>query len=199
MTLMVSHFTAADYRETPWKNGGGSTTELAIHPAGFSVEQPFVWYLSLVKRTSSGPFAKFPGYDRNIVQLSGKTMTLMHAKHGEHKLSPLVPYAFKGEWETHRRLIGSAEDFNLMVRSERLTSTLERVDLKDRKPLSKRLSRTTLIWVYQGTIEWECGGEKKILKERETLAVDSSEKTEYILKSKRAIIFLASIEETAKP
>ena len=34
-----------DYHTMPWKNGGGSTTELAIFPAGANLDN-FVWRLS---------------------------------------------------------------------------------------------------------------------------------------------------------
>ncbi|MBC7658571.1 MAG: HutD family protein [Chitinophagaceae bacterium] len=199
MTLKITHHTAADYQEVPWNDGGSFTSELMRFPTEPDAKQPFIWQLNITKRESRGEFGKFPGYDRFILQLGGKTITLRHTRHGDHKLTPLVPYAFKGDWTTGRGLIGKAEDFNCLVRSERLSSKIERVDLKDRKPLSRRLSRTTILWVYQGSVEWECSGERRIVNERETLAVESNDGLEYILKSKRALCFFISIEDKVKP
>jgi environmental stress-induced protein Ves len=199
MTLKITHNSASDYVEIPLSNGKGSTTEIAKYPSDAAANQPYYWKMTLAKRESSGIFPTFPGYDRSIMQLSGKTMTLLHEKHGAQKLAPLLPYTFKGEWETERRLIGKAEDFNLYVRSQRLSSKIERIDLKDRKPLSKWLKLHTVLWVYQGAVEWECGSEKYALKEGDTLAIESAESLEYILKAKRALCFLITIEDKEKP
>ncbi|MBC7530357.1 MAG: HutD family protein [Oligoflexus sp.] len=198
MTLNISHYTAADYHELPWKNETGSSTDLAIFPVGSTLVEPFHWRLSLSQINGKVPFSKFPGYDRNIIQLKGKTITLLHAKHGEKLLGPLEIYAFKGGWETEVRLIGSAEVFNLMVRTEKLRAKIERVDIKDKKPLAKKLSRYTLLWIHQGTVDWECHGEKRVLKERDTLVIDSSEVLEYTMKSKRALIFVSNIEDITR-
>lgn len=194
MTRNITHYTLADSREVPAEDGAFATTEIARFPPDLSSPKPYLWRLTLAKRESSGSFVKFPGYERQILQISGKTITLRHTKHGEQKLSPLVPYLFKGEWETNRGLVGKAEDLNLFVRSESLKSKITRIDLKDRKPLSKSLSLHTILWAYQGAVEWECGEDKRVLKEGDTLALDSNEPGEFILKSKRALCFLISIE-----
>ncbi|RYZ55454.1 MAG: hypothetical protein EOP07_14200 [Proteobacteria bacterium] len=199
MTLKITHNSATDYVEIPLSNGKGSTTEIAKYPADATGDQVYSWKMTLAKRESSGIFPTFPGYERSIMQLSGKTMTLLHGKYGAQKLALLIPYTFKGEWETERKLIGKAEDFNLYVRSQRLSSKIERVDLKDRKPFSKWLKPHSILWVYQGSVDWECGSEKVSLKEGDTLAIESAESLEYILKAKRALVFLVTIEEKEKP
>lgn len=199
MTLKITHNSATDYVEIPLSNGKGSTTEIAKYPTDAAANDTFFWKMTLAKRESSGIFPTFPGYDRSIMQIAGKTMTLLHGKYGAQKLALLTPYTFKGEWETERRLIGKAEDFNLYVRSQRLTSRIERVDLKDRKPFSKWLKPHTVLWIYQGAVDWECGDEKVSLKEGDTLAIESADALEFILKAKRAVVFLVTIEEKEKP
>lgn len=37
------HLHPSDYRVMPWKDGGGSTTEIAIEPPGSSLTEPFLW------------------------------------------------------------------------------------------------------------------------------------------------------------
>ena len=61
----------------PWKNGQGSTTELAIEPPGAALDG-FDWRISIAELRGSGPFSTFPGYDRIIVQLDGPPMILTH-------------------------------------------------------------------------------------------------------------------------
>ena len=78
---------ASDCKTTPWKNGGGSTTEIAIGPAGASLED-FDWRISMARVASDGPFSDFPGIDRTlaVIKGSGLVLTIGDARAG---------YAFK--------------------------------------------------------------------------------------------------------
>ena len=51
----------------PWKNGGGSTTELLVEPAGATLQTGFRWRLSMAALETSGPFSRFEGHDRTMV------------------------------------------------------------------------------------------------------------------------------------
>ncbi|MDE2289871.1 MAG: HutD family protein [Burkholderiales bacterium] len=100
----------------PWKNGGGTTRELAVFPAGAGFDD-FVWRVSVADVAQSGPFSALPGVDREIVLLEGEGMLL----HGEHLTHPLVksfePHAFAGETPVEATLCGGAtRDLNLMTR-----------------------------------------------------------------------------------
>src|SRR5262245_35147508 len=119
-----------DYVRMPWKNGGGTTEEILVHPA---------FRLSLATVATSGPFSVFPGIDRVILQLSGKPMTLVHGRVcragegeslGSHTLTPLVPYRFSGDWATDSRIDGQAEDLNLMTRRGAATAHAESLRLQ---------------------------------------------------------------------
>lgn len=63
------------YRETPWKNGGGRTAEIAIHPPGASLDA-FDWRLSSAEVAQPGPFSIFSGYRRLLTLLAGKELVL---------------------------------------------------------------------------------------------------------------------------
>jgi len=106
----------ADYRHMPWKNGGGSTTELRIEPPGATLAGGFRWRLSMAAVPESGPFSAFPGLDRTLLLLSGRGMELDHGPHGRALLAgPLEPVRFPGEWATFGRLVdGPCVDFNVM-------------------------------------------------------------------------------------
>ena len=82
----------------PWKNGGGSTTEIAIAPAGASVSSGFDWRVSMADVVSDGPFSAFNGYDRQLALLSGGGMVLSGLPDGDITLRPGDrPLAFAGE------------------------------------------------------------------------------------------------------
>ncbi|HEU4539125.1 MAG TPA: HutD family protein, partial [Polyangiaceae bacterium] len=59
----------------PWKNGGGTTREIAAMPpdAGTS---GFAWRVSVAEIARPGPFSAFPGVDRQIVLLAGEGVRL---------------------------------------------------------------------------------------------------------------------------
>src|SRR6188508_1501701 len=96
-----------DYRVMPWKNGGGSTTELAIFPADSGLSgSPFVWRVSIADVAADGPFSRFPGYDRHIMVVEGGGMVLDAGADGEIELSEaLVPASFSGDWSVEGRLL----------------------------------------------------------------------------------------------
>ena len=60
----------ADHRRMPWKNGGGETVEVIVHPEGASLSD-FGWRVSMATVASDGPFSVFPGIDRTIVVVEG--------------------------------------------------------------------------------------------------------------------------------
>ena len=100
----------------PWRNGGGSTTELRVDPEGATLETGFRWRLSQAALTRSGPFSRFDGYDRTLLLLAGRGVRLDHGPHGCVRLAqPLDACVFPGEWDTHGVLLdGPCRDFNVM-------------------------------------------------------------------------------------
>src|ERR1700720_3517473 len=66
---------ASDCLTTPWKNGGGSTTEIAAAPEGASLDI-FDWRISMARVASDGPFSDFPGIDRTLAVVSGHGLAL---------------------------------------------------------------------------------------------------------------------------
>jgi uncharacterized protein len=105
---------STDYQRMPWKNGGGTTTEIwkQVSPAG-----EMLWRLSIADVASDGPFSEFPGIDRWIMVIEGKGMELTVEGRGLQRLDrPFEPFAFSGDAMTNCRLIaGPIRDFNLMV------------------------------------------------------------------------------------
>lgn len=82
----------AAYRRAPWKNGYGTTLDIAIAPGS----EP-AWRVSLATIERSGPFSDFTGYDRTIVVVSGSGCVLRLGNGEAATLEALRPYAFRGE------------------------------------------------------------------------------------------------------
>ena len=112
----------------PWKNGGGSATEIAIGPAGASLDA-FDWRISMAQVASDGPFSSFPGIDRTLAVIRGDGMELMI---GDQR--PVVlgcgtePLSFPGDTPTTARLLaGEITDLNVMTRRGRFGHRVVRV------------------------------------------------------------------------
>lgn len=111
-------FSLAQVPAAPWKNGGGTTREIACWPADSDMET-FDWRISVARIDRDGPFSSFDGIDRVITLLDGAGVRLGGV---DHTLSqPLSPYAFDGAASVYGELIdGPCEDLNIMSRRARI-------------------------------------------------------------------------------
>jgi environmental stress-induced protein Ves len=112
----------------PWRNGGGTTTELVIEPASAGLAGArFLYRVSIADVATDGPFSRFAGYDRHIMLLEGAGMTLDCGAHGRIALAaPFEPRSFSGDWDVAGALVaGAVRDFNVMVDRARASATLE--------------------------------------------------------------------------
>ncbi len=122
---------ASDRKPMPWKNGGGETIEIAVHPAGASLET-FDWRLSIATVAIDGPFSTFAGIDRTIAVLTGDGMN-MRIDDEEQLLTPEAPpYPFKGDSKTEAWLVGGpVRDLNIMSRRASMRHSMERLDITE--------------------------------------------------------------------
>jgi len=155
-------------RVMPWKNGQGSTTELAVEPPGATLDD-FLWRVSIAELRAPGPFSAFPGYDRIITQLDGPPMTLTHGREQPVVLRPLVPHAFSGDDETGCDVAGIAHDFNLIVRRDHARATLGVHRLSEGETLAGDADAVTLLHLLEGDLagsdgERLSGGDTRIDK-----------------------------------
>ena len=65
----------ADAKRMPWRNGGGETVEVAVHPPGAALDA-FGWRVSLARITGDGPFSTFHDVDRSFAMLDGEGLVL---------------------------------------------------------------------------------------------------------------------------
>jgi environmental stress-induced protein Ves len=100
----------------PWKNGQGSTREVAISPREAKLEDlDFDWRLSIATVDADGPFSVFKGFDRWLIVWEGPGLEL-----NETRVGCLEPVAFSGETQTTARLIGApVKDFGLIYNRDK--------------------------------------------------------------------------------
>ena len=115
-TMAMYFFDLASTPSMPWKNGGGSTQELACWPPGADMNS-FEWRVSLATVDRPGPFSVFPAIDRQIMLLGGDGLHL-RSPGWEHRLEQRwQPFAFSGDDAVDGAMLGgTSKDFNLMLR-----------------------------------------------------------------------------------
>lgn len=120
---------AADRTPAPWKNGGGTTWEIAAQPPGADLSA-FDWRLSIAQVATAGPFSVFPGVDRVLTVIAGTGLRLTIEGQGEAMLDDASPpLAFPGDAAASATLdAGPIRDLNLMVRRGAWRGSVRRID-----------------------------------------------------------------------
>ncbi|MFE6158128.1 HutD family protein [Streptomyces sp. NPDC056486] len=120
----------SEYRSMPWKNGGGTTREVASGAVQASLpttpsKEPadgFDWRVSVADVDAGGSFSPFPGIDRVITPVEGEGMVLT-VNGTPQPVGPLSPFAFSGDAATDCRLeAGPVRNMNVMTRRGRATA-----------------------------------------------------------------------------
>lgn len=118
----VTMLLAADRVEEPWRNGGGSTREIAALPGPHGP----VWRLSMARVEADGPFSVFSGVTRTIMVMAGDEMSLNIA--GVEVRIDSEPFTFDGGAVSYGALRGSAvTDFNVMIERGQYDSSTQRI------------------------------------------------------------------------
>ncbi len=146
MTQLIQY---ASLRPAPWKNGGGSTTEIAVAPPGAGFDA-FDWRISLATISQSGPFSAFPGIDRSLALVDGDGV-LLDFGNERFVLSPSEPLIeFPGEASVEAAITGGVTtDFNVMTRRGSCRHRLERCVVRGQEEL-KRRTGTTVVFLADG-------------------------------------------------
>jgi environmental stress-induced protein Ves len=179
----------------PWRNGGGTTTELVIAPEGAAASgERFLYRVSIADVASDGPFSRFDGYDRHIMLLAGAGMTLDCGAHGRIELAErFEARLFSGDWDVVGRLAaGPVRDLNLIVDRARASAKLEVLVLEAR-PRSHVFpgarGDVCVVHVIEGTLEGAGAGD--------TLVAEGS--LELHVRGDRARVAIARISERSQP
>lgn len=115
-----------DYLETPWKNGGGATAQIAVGPAGAGLDD-FIWRISMARVERDGAFSAFPGIDRSLIVLTGNGVTLTLGGEDRVLRRDDVPLLFDGGMAASARLLdGAIVDFNVMTQRASVRHNVKR-------------------------------------------------------------------------
>lgn len=119
---------AADCRAMPWKNGGGTTTEIAVFPVGAALSD-FDWRISMAQVGADGPFSSFAGIDRTLCVLTGHGIRLAFGDGETVTLDAAsTPFPFAADRAVDGVLVnGPIVDLNVMTRRGAWTHKIERL------------------------------------------------------------------------
>lgn len=188
MTQLIQY---ANLRSAPWKNGGGSTTEIAISPAGAHLDD-FEWRVSLATIAQDGPFSSFPGIDRSLALVDGDGVLL---DFGDERfvLSPSEPLIeFAGEDAVHATVTGPhTTDFNVMTRRGLCRHRLE-VRVVQGKEALKRRAGTTLLFLAEGeSLTLSSARERIAMVRYDTVVIEADD--DWTVEAQQATVLVADI------
>jgi environmental stress-induced protein Ves len=119
--MSVRVIRSGDLVPVAWKNGGGTTAEVAAFPEGSDFDT-FGWRISMADVASDGPFSVFPGIDRTLIVLKGNGIELDVDGVPYRLNGPFSKLSFVGDDATYGRLLsGPIRDLNVMTRRGRFT------------------------------------------------------------------------------
>ena len=188
---------ASDYRVMPWKNGAGTTTEIAVSPEGAGLET-FDWRVSMARVETDGPFSAFPGVDRTLAVLEGEGMILNVAGRIPFGLTEASqPLLFPADAQTHADLIsGPITDLNVMSRRGLMSHSVERMEISGTVDLTVS-GDATLIFCHRGCVRVS-GEEQFVLGSLDTLWMED-ERLDIVLSSDRpATVFIIQIDAAGR-
>jgi environmental stress-induced protein Ves len=163
---------AADYQLMPWKNGAGSTEEIARdNGAGLD---GFGWRLSIADIGESGAFSSFPGYQRIISVLEGAGMQLQVESRQTRPLLPFEAFAFRGESAVSCTLLdGPIRDLNLIYAPQRYSARLQWLDCPEPQRLFSS-AETVLLFSADEQVQVNPGQGDERLGRHDCLQVETN-------------------------
>lgn len=181
----------------PWKNGGGTTTEIVVSPDAAGLDE-FDWRVSMACVAQDGPFSSFPGIDRTLSILEGEGITLHVADRIPISLTKASePLPFPADVPTHANLIaGPITDFNVMSRRTRVTHSVERLAVLGSIELAAGAD-ATLVLCHEGRVQ--IGGvEGPTLGPLDTLNVGANPSAIRLTSEEPATIFVIRMAPSPK-
>ncbi len=190
MTLLIPY---AGLESSPWKNGGGSSTEITAAPPGATFDS-FDWRISLATIAHDGPFSHYPGIDRTLALVGGPGAVLDAGDGSRFFLTEDEPvFEFTGEADISATLGGGAPstDFNVMTRRSRCHHRLGRRILKGASDFAPRGDVTILFLAEGESLSVSSDAERIGLVRFDTIVFDTP--TVWTLESVHAVVLVVDI------
>jgi uncharacterized protein len=154
-----------DLQQTPWKNGGGITREIAIA----RVSDVLIWRLSIADVSSDGPFSRFDGLTRILTVIEGRGMELI-SPHATLQADYAVPVSFDGALEIQTRLKdGPLRDLNLIYNSSFCTGHAQVIATESKHVVEAKSGRITALHCMVGAVAL---GETELLHKGDTAPIE---------------------------
>lgn len=118
---MITLLDPAGYRRTPWKNGGGTTVDIAAANG--------VWQFGRTPIVKPGAFSDYTGFNRVQALVAGSGLVLETPEGEIDVRQPFRPVRFKGETPITSRLeAGPVEVVNLLGRRDQVAIEMAVLD-----------------------------------------------------------------------
>lgn len=110
----------------PWKNGLGTTTQLAIYPPDATLAD-FAWRVSIARLDADAPFSQFEDVDRCLAVLKGE-LRLDGLPEPLRLTAASPPVQFSGSVPVNSIVVhGPVLDLNVMCRRSRWSVVMNRI------------------------------------------------------------------------
>lgn len=154
-----------------WKNGGGTTYEIAVFPpeAGF---EAFDWRVSLAVVDAGGPFSTFPGVDRILTVLDGSMALATPGREAVGLSSQSGPFAFPGDLHVDADIMaGPIRDLNVMTRRGLYRASVRQA--RDDATIDIAPSSTAIILASSGSVDLIFDGQSCALEAEDAMRIDA--------------------------
>ena len=124
--MPITLLPAAGRPEVPWRNGGGTTREIACHPPGAGTDA-FTWHISMAQVAQAGAFSHFGGIDRVLTILDGALILRVQGDAPVTLKAASRPHVFPGDVPCMGTPVGGVvSDLNVMTRRGQATASVAR-------------------------------------------------------------------------
>lgn len=182
----------------PWKNGGGTTLQLAISPKGVGLED-FAWRISSAQVAVDGAFSSYPGVDRSLVVLAGNGLRLQREDGQIETLhSGGAVAVFAGEEAIDAQLLdGPITDLNLMTRRGLWTHRVQVLKWQGTQGMENDAT-VLLLWnAAQSAVDVNAGGAMRPLAAGNGLLIENEPGQLHLHAQRRALLYMARLNPCA--
>jgi environmental stress-induced protein Ves len=163
----------ADRTASPWKNGDGTTYQIAAFPPESGLAD-FQWRVSTAEVATPGTFSSFPGIDRILMVIDGALEVTIDDSPGVRLASSSAGLSFTGYQRVWGSPIGgTATDLNVMTRRGRYTAKMAPLDAQNGMLLI--FADTTVVLVAQTETSWSFGNNTGTLAPRDAIMIEVQE------------------------
>lgn len=168
---LITHLPASGYTAMPWRNGAGTTHEIAIDDTPGASAAPFRWRLSMADLAGDGPFSELADVDRILVLLAGDDVELTIDGAAPAPLGRHEAIAFPGDVPTSLTMApGVGRDLNLMWDRTRATGAVEVLQIGDEVRIDAPIAFAIALG---GSATVAIDDEEHVLGEQDALQLDA--------------------------